>query len=428
MSAVIRNLAVSLMTLSLLPAAWASEDPWGEDDWGDDWGEEMVSPWQPVSGFVEGGYGGRLQSDGAGLPRQTLSEARARLETGYRSESLSGDLRADLRYDDLVEGWELDIRELSVGFALGERIDMKVGRQVLTWGTGDFLFLNDLFPKDWQAFFTGLDDEYLKAPVNAVKASYFGQYANLDLAWMPRFESDNYLNGERLSFYNPAAGGPVAPGFEADEPSDDAMAARLFGQRGSVEWAVYGYWGYTGSPEALDPQGQPAFTRLNAYGASVLLPLGPGLFNLETAYHDIQQQRGGSEGVPADKLMLLAGYQMELIANLTLGAQYQLEHLVDYSAYRASQPLPEYAPDQNRHLMTLRLDYRAMQEKLTLSLFTFYSPSDQDVYLRPQANYRLDDHWSFAAGFNLLGGQEDHTFFGRLSDNSNGWVRVRYSY
>ncbi|MBW3165187.1 hypothetical protein [Ferrimonas balearica] len=421
------RIALPLLALSLLPGAWASEDPW-EDDWGDDWGEETVSPWLPVSGFVEGAAGYRLQSDGAGLPRQTLGEARARVETGYRSETLTGDLRADLRYDDVVEGWQLDIRELTVGFGLGDHIDMKIGRQVLTWGTGDFLFLNDLYPKDWQAFFTGQDDEFLKAPVNAVKASYFGKYANLDLAWMPRFESDNYLNGERLSFYDPRAGAPVAPGFDVDEPSDDALAARLFGQRGRMEWALYGYWGYTGSPEAIDAQGQPQFSRLNAYGASVMLPLGPGLFNLEGVMQDIQPQQGGTAGQPADKLMLLAGYQMELITNLTLGLQYQLEHLRDYSDWLASQPLPEYAMDQNRHLTTVRLDYRAMQEKLTLSLFSFYSPSDQDFYLRPQASYRLDDHWSFAAGFNLLGGQEDHTFFARLSDNSNGWVRVRYSY
>ncbi|MBY5992950.1 hypothetical protein [Ferrimonas balearica] len=419
--------AFPLLALGLAAPGLASEDPWG-DDWGDDWGEEAHSPWQPVSGFIEGAAGARLQSDGAGLPRQTLGEARARVETGYRGDALWGDLRADLRYDNVVEGWELDVRELSVGFALGERVEMKLGRQVLTWGTGDFLFLNDLFPKDWQAFFSGLDDEYLKAPVNAVKASYFGQHANLDLTWLPRFESDNYLNGERFSLFSPEFGGPVAPGFEADEPSDDALAARLYGQRGSTEWALYGYWGYSGSPEAVDAQGQPTFARLNAYGASVLLPLGPGLFNLEAAYHDRRDQEGDTPLLPPDTLMLLAGYQWELVTNLTVGLQYQLEHRRDYQRWLASQPYPEYAVEQNRHLTTLRLDYRALQEKLTLSLFSFYSPSDQDFYLRPQASYRYDDNWSFAAGFNLLGGEQDHTFFGQLADNSNGWVRVRYSY
>ena len=63
-----------------------------------------------------------------------------------------------------------------------------------------------------------------------------------------------------------------------------------------------------------------------------------------------------------------------------------------------------------------------------MMLFAFYSPSDQDFYLRPKASYRFDDQWSFSAGFNLLGGSDTHTFFGQLADNSNGWLRVRYSY
>ncbi|GAA4872953.1 hypothetical protein [Ferrimonas pelagia] len=425
-----RLLALSLLSLSAFALAtddvWGEED-WGDDDWGDAWSEEARSPWQPVSGFIELGAGGRLQTDAAGLDRATLGEARGRVETGYVSERWRADLRTDVRYDDVVEGWQLDVRELTLSFAAGP-VDFKLGRQVLTWGTGDFLFLNDLFPKDWQAFFSGLDDEYLKAPTNAIKASYFGEKASLDLVWIPRFESDNYLNGERFSFFNPAVGGPVAPGFSLDEPSDDALAARLFGNLGSVEWALYGYWGYTGQPEAADSQGQPRFSRLNTYGASALLPLGPGLFNLEAALHDQQSAGGELAFTPADKVMLLVGYQQELIANLTLGLQYQFEDLQDYSRWLAGQPYPEFAAGSERHLMTLRLDQRLWQDKLTLSLFAFYSPTDDDFYLRPKVSYRLDDQWEFSGGFNLMGGEEDHTFFGQLADNSNAWLRLRSRY
>ncbi|MFW6031595.1 MAG: hypothetical protein ACOC9T_03300, partial [Myxococcota bacterium] len=31
-------------------------------------------------------------------------------------------------------------------------------------GTGDLVFLNDLFPKDWRSFLLGRDLDYLKAP------------------------------------------------------------------------------------------------------------------------------------------------------------------------------------------------------------------------------------------------------------------------
>ncbi len=48
-------------------------------------------------------------------------------------------------------------------------VNLKIGRQVFTWGTGDYLFINDLFPKDYESFYIGRDDEYLKRPSEAVK-------------------------------------------------------------------------------------------------------------------------------------------------------------------------------------------------------------------------------------------------------------------
>ena len=96
---------------------------------------------------------------------------------------------------------------------------MSAGRQVLTWGTGDLLFLNDLFPKDFVSFFIGRDDEFLKAPSNSLKFSSFARAANLDLVWTPIFASDRYITGERLSFYN-------AMGRRQSQCRDDGSAVR----------------------------------------------------------------------------------------------------------------------------------------------------------------------------------------------------------
>ena len=41
----------------------------------------------------------------------------------------------------------------------GNAFDVKIGQQVLTWGTGDYVFLNDLFPKDYPSFFAGRSDD-----------------------------------------------------------------------------------------------------------------------------------------------------------------------------------------------------------------------------------------------------------------------------
>ncbi|WP_221895381.1 hypothetical protein [Bathymodiolus japonicus methanotrophic gill symbiont] len=43
-------------------------------------------------------------------------------------------------------GW-VDLREANIAFSPFSFMDIKFGRQILTWGTGDLIFINDLFPK-----------------------------------------------------------------------------------------------------------------------------------------------------------------------------------------------------------------------------------------------------------------------------------------
>ena len=67
-------------------------------------------------------------------------------------------------------------------------------------------------------------------------------------------------------------------------------------------------------------------------------------------------------------------------------------------------------------------------DRYTWSLFTFYSPSDEDYYLRPSLNYRHSDQWTFVFGGNVFGGNKPQTFFNQLQDASNFYLRVRYNY
>jgi hypothetical protein len=94
-------------------------------------------------------------------------------------------VKADAWADGITEKGEFDPREAWVFVSPLDAVDIKMGRQVLTWGTGDLVFLNDLFPKDWQSFFLGRDSEYLKAPSDALKFSFFTGLANLDLVYTP---------------------------------------------------------------------------------------------------------------------------------------------------------------------------------------------------------------------------------------------------
>lgn len=422
------------------PPAWAQEDPWGEngddpfaefeedDDWEDPWATGGSGlRW---TGFFEGGLGARWDSVD-NLDRLTLGELRWRAETSYDHGSFRVDFKGDLAWDQVVEDLDAQLRELAVTFRPGGSVDAKVGRQVLTWGTGDLLFLNDLFPKDFVSFFAGRDEEYLKAPSDTVRVSVFNPLVNVDLAYTPRFTPDEYLTGERFVFWNPALGEAAAPArpMKAEEPKSGELALRLFRTVGATEFALYGYIGRWKQPNGVDDSGNPRFPRLRSWGASVRTPFHKGLLNAETAYYDSHDDRDGDDpATPNSELRLLLGYEQELVRNFTAGTQLYAERIMHRDRLVANSPDPARERDQWRTVATLRLTHRAMQDKLTSSLFLFVSPSDEDFYMRPSVAWRRDDHWLLAAGFNVFGGSEQHTFFGQLEDNSNGWLRLRYHY
>ncbi len=396
-----------------------------------------------LHGFVDSRAGVRTQND----PHQddrSLTEVRLQLDSLTYLERATVQARADFVYDDLADdigridletgdGF-IDLRELNILFTPVDITDVKLGRQILTWGTGDLLFINDLFPKDWNSFLLGRDEEYLKAPSDAVFASFFPAIGTIDVAYAPRMDADRYVDGRRISYWNGSGIAGQDMVVDADRRDewfkDDEIALRIYRPLLSYEAALYAYHGFWKSPVGFDNVTSNAyFPELNAYGGSVKGSLGKALINAEAGYYDSQEDRAGTNPfVPNSEFRFLTGYQREVAKNTTASMQYYAEWMMDYDGYKAGVPSASTARDEVRHVLTLRLTKLMMNQNLILGLFTFYSPSDNDAYLRPNATYKLNDHWMLTANGNIFIGEHDHTFFGQFEKNSNVNLGIRYSF
>lgn len=395
-------------------------------------------------GFLESRGGVRVFNDPT---EKDASIGEARLQTQFdRSfDWFSARVTSDLVADPVANDWPvdlesgdgfLDLREAYLFFRLGEYADFKMGRQILTWGTGDFLFINDLFPKDWNSFFIGRDDEYLKAPSDAARLSLFSDFANLELVYSPSFDSDRFIDGRRVSFFSPLASEITGRNMPLQTESrnewfeDDELSARLYRRVESYELALYGYHGFWKSPGGFEPSSQKGtFPRLSVYGASVRGPVLSGIGNLETGYYDSRDDRSGDNVlVRNSEVRFLAGYEREIVRDLTGGLQYYVEKMVDYDDYRSTLPSSALPQDEYRQLITLRLTQFLMSQNLRLSFFTFYSPTDKDAYPRASANYKVNDAWQVEAGTNFFFGDDKRSFFAQFEDNSNVYAALRYSF
>ncbi|MBK1733864.1 hypothetical protein CKO15_00930 [Halorhodospira abdelmalekii] len=420
------------------------DNDWEDNGWDDDpWGDEEAGglPFE-LSGFAELAGGYRTRDHELFDKRYHLAEARLRLEARGDWRRFDYRVRADAVADGVTDELRGELREARLSFPVGERLDMRLGRQVLAWGTGDLLFINDLFPKDFQSFLTGRDEDYLQGPSDAVRGTWYGEQVTLDLVWTPLFAPDTYPEGERLSYFNPRSGEQVVDRLRAEEPddfpNDGELAAQLRTRIGGTELAGYFYRGFFPQPGSVTEADRLTHGRLNAFGASLRDRLGPGIVNAEIGYyHSVDYDSSAPQRAPNSEARLLLGYTWEAITHLDVGLQYYVEWLQEYDELKAAWQGDEnldnaqeddYRPDEFRHLLTARLTYSMWRDNLTASLFTFYSPSDNDYYLRPSLRYRASDALTYSLGGNFFGGDHAHTFFGQFTEDSNLYARLRYRF
>jgi hypothetical protein len=387
-----------------------------------------------MHGFYEmrGGY--RLQND---KYEKDMSIMESRFQLDLYSYLDWGDLRVkgDVFGDLVTEQGHFDLREANIFTRPTDFMDLKLGRQILTWGTGDLVFINDLFPKDWQSFLIGRDTEYLKAPSDAAKVSLFSDLANLDIVYTPRFDPDRFINGERISYWNQnlmrLAGRDaiVHTNRPDDWFGDPEIAARLYRNIKNYELALYGYHGYWKSPAGQDPtMRQATFPDLNVYGASARGTVGKGIGNLEIGYYESADDRSGKNPlINNSEMRYLVGYTQEIAKDFTLGVQYYIEQMLDFTAYKRSF-MAGPARDRDRHLTTVRLTKLLMNQNLRCSLFAYYSPTDKDVYMRPNVHYKVNDNLAVEVGSNIFFGDYPNTFFGQFQNNTNVYAGMRYSF
>jgi hypothetical protein len=246
-------------------------------------------------GFAEARQGWRLPDDPFEKD-ESVSEIRMQLDLSKEFEGGTAKFKGDLVGDRVHEEVSGKIRELNFSFSPFDYMDVKAGRQIQTWGTGDLLFINDLFPKDWESFFIGRDDEYLKAPSDSLRASLYFDIINIDLSYSPLFNGSVYIDGSRLSYWNGSRIAGEDSIFNDHERnnffSDDEISLRLSKTVNGIETALYGYEGFWQTPEGKDQgTGRGIYPRLRSAGGSLRAPVMGG--RGRSAY---PQQRGPVSG------------------------------------------------------------------------------------------------------------------------------------
>ncbi len=338
--------------------------------------------------------------------------------------------KGDFAYDHLGRQEQSELREGYVDYAAGDW-DLRMGRQVITWGLGDLVFVNDVFPKDHEALFSGRPLEYLKRGVDAVKLGAYPAFASFELVYTPNFRESRIPDSRRFWLFDPM---PTVANRETDKPGQGDVGLRVYRDVAGYDAALYLYSGFHRTP-SMRPDNMIAptkitffYPKLSVYGTSLSGRAGEGVLSLEAAYYDSRQDRSGSDfTIPNSQTRLLVGYQIQPVEDLSLGFQYYAEFMHKYAAYLAAQPAGFPVDTRWNHTLTFRATQMLMHQTLRLSLYASYNTNNGDRFINPELRYSFTDRVWGAVGANVFGGKPWGQF-GQLSRNDNLYLQVRYEF
>jgi len=388
-----------------------------------------------VNGFIQGNYSAGSAGSNPDDGNFKWAEERVQLKANAAGPPFYLFAKADLSYDHVGNESAGEVREAYIDY-LSENWDVRAGRQIITWGVGDLVFINDLFPKDYEAYFSGRPIEYLKIGSDAFKMGIFPDFASIELVVTPFFEPDNFPSPERFHMFDPM---PWITDRRETEPAttlnNAELAVRMYRGVAGFDISLYYYRGFFRQPSAMPdnpaaPSGLAFFhPELSVYGASLQGRMLGGVVSLEAGYYDSREDRNGDDPViPNSRTKFLAGFERQIREDFTAGIQYFGEYLHDYSRYEES--LAAGFPKARRltDLVTLRLTRLLFHQTLKLSVFAFYGLSDGDYLINPEVRYGFTDNVWAAVGGMVFGGGSPWSQFGGFDDNDNLYLQCRYEF
>jgi hypothetical protein len=402
------------------------------------------------NGFLEFEQGAK--TSGTGSKDWVMANRRFQLKTTKNYDAGSVQAKLDFLRDDISFDTSIDLRELRIQYTPISWMDLSIGRQVVTWGVGDMLFINDLFPKNWLSNFLGRDMSELKDSSDSLRVTSYLLDTTFDLVYTPQFSPDTTPTGCYLGVYDPntltvtdsGTCQSVSNHRQTNYFKNSEFAGSMRRKVGDHEISLYTYYGYYKNPKgiSLDPssgQFSSYYPELTSYGASSEGPLGPGVYSLEFGYYDSREDRKGLDPlIENSSIKTLIGYKMDLTSSFAIGLQWYQETMLKYGEYEQSISGMDAIYGTNNYpyrkkimhnTFTIRLTYNAMQETLWFNLFTYIRPEDKDTFIKFDVSKRIYNNLVVAVGTNIFTGKDNYLDreFGMLRDYDNVFVRFKYN-
>ncbi len=315
----------------------------------------------------------------------------------------------------------------------GRNWGVKAGRQIIIWGKADGLKITDVISPMDLTEFLAQDYDDIRMPVNGIVLSKFSNYWELDLVCVPVFES--YIlpdaNNPWGIDYNELGLVPdeaITPEFNLQNMEyGGKLSIYLSGIDFDISalktWnkaPVYSYY-YNDSTDLMHIV--PEHHRLGFIGLGFSKSMNAFIFRGESAFYfdkkfspEIDSYEVGL--LESNSINYLFGIDWYPGNEWTATCQFSDEIILDYTE--------EIALNQHTYISTIGVSKKILRSTLSLSAFAYIGLREGDFFNRTSADHSLSDNIHILAGIDWFYG--DSGVFGRYNNNSQVWLKAKYSF
>ncbi|MCB8964767.1 MAG: hypothetical protein H6536_06995 [Bacteroidales bacterium] len=313
--------------------------------------------------------------------------------------------------------------------------DLKVGRQIVTWGVADGLRITDLVsPMDYSEFLAQ-DYDDIRIPENGVRVKYLHSSFNLEGVFIPIPEFFQ-LPVDDVNPWSVMRSVPMPYTLNMDGVPEKKLSNSEFGGRLLVflsgvdfsismlrSWNKIPVINKTMSVNMDSVYMQAHYGRMDMLGADLSVPVGEFVMRAEGAvYLDELQAMVMPVALNAtlakNSFNGLLGIDWYPGNDWTIMLQYSHKYIQNYDERIQAK--------QNAGLGTLNISKKLLQTTLALSSFTYYDVTYNGFYNRTSADYALTDQIHLMGGYDWFSG--DKGSFAMYKNNSEYWVKAKFSF
>ncbi|PID89403.1 MAG: hypothetical protein CSB01_02155 [Bacteroidia bacterium] len=383
-----------------------------------------------INGFVDTYHAVRVKSPNDFMSSRT--RFRGELQKAFGKSSMF--VSFNLNQNSILKAQNgFELREAYFDYS-AKHWSLRAGRQLIIWGAADGLRITDLVSPMDMTEFLARDYDDIRMPVEALRFKYFRGTMQLELVYVPVFKGFVLPSDPK----NPwAMSMPVPPNMQlvmqAEQKPDLTLENSEFGGRltfnlPGIDVSLAALHTYDKMPvfiNSMDTSGlmfvTPQYHRMTFVGGDFSKPLGQFVVRGEAAFninkHLVTRQMP-TQVQKHNTLNALLGIDWYAPNEWMLSVQIANDAILDYKK--------ELLQEENTSLLTFNMSKNLLNSTLKLSNFIYTDLNNGGFFNRFSADYSLSDQIHLLVGYDHFGG--DKGIFGMFKNNSELWIKAKYSF